>query len=82
MESVAGRTVLLVEDDVATRALIARQLRRAGLDVVAVESGERVLAEAADRYAAFDVVILTGGGLAGRGIADRDRRAARRRVVA
>ncbi|MGH7449249.1 MAG: response regulator [Longimicrobiales bacterium] len=58
MEPTAGKTALLVEDDVATRALIARQLRRSGLEVLAVESGERVLKEAADRYASFDVVIL------------------------
>lgn len=58
MDAVAGQGILLVEDDVATRALIARQLRRAGLEVTAVESGERVLAEVADRYTAFDVVIL------------------------
>lgn len=53
-----GKSALLVEDDVATRALIARQLRRAGLEVLALESGERVLREAADRYTSFDVVIL------------------------
>lgn len=53
-----GRSALLVEDDTATRALIARQLRRAGLDVLAMESGERVLREVADRYTSFDVVIL------------------------
>lgn len=58
MEPTAGKSALLVEDDVATRALIARQLRRSGLDVLAVESGERVLEEAADRYTSFDVVIL------------------------
>lgn len=58
MDAVAGQSVLLVEDDVATRALIARQLRRSGLEVTAVESGERVLSEVADRYTAFDVVIL------------------------
>lgn len=54
----SGMSALLVEDDTATRALIARQLRRSGLDVVALESGERVLREAADRYTSFDVVIL------------------------
>jgi two-component system response regulator RpfG len=58
MQPTAGKSALLVEDDVATRALIARQLRRSGLDVLAVESGERVLKEAADRYTSFDVVIL------------------------
>ncbi|HEX2167580.1 MAG TPA: response regulator, partial [Longimicrobiales bacterium] len=51
-------SALLVEDDAATRALITRQLERTGLDVVALESGERVLREAADRYTSFDVVIL------------------------
>jgi response regulator RpfG family c-di-GMP phosphodiesterase len=49
---------LLVEDDAETRALIARYLRRSGLGVLAVESGERALEEAADRYTTFDVVIL------------------------
>jgi putative two-component system response regulator len=49
---------LLVEDDAETRALIARYLRRSGLGVLAVESGERALEEAADRYTRFDVVIL------------------------
>jgi response regulator RpfG family c-di-GMP phosphodiesterase len=58
VDPVAGRSVLVVDDDVATRALIARQLRRAGLEVLAVESGERVLVEAPDRYTSFDVVIL------------------------
>ena len=53
-----GKSVLLVEDDAATRALIARQLRSSGVDVLALESGERVLREAADRYTSFDVVIL------------------------
>lgn len=58
MGPTAGQTALLVEDDAATRALIERQLQRAGLDVLAVESGERALQEAAHRYASFDVVIL------------------------
>lgn len=58
MERSAGRSALLVEDDVATRALIARQLRRSGLEVLAVESGERVLKEASERYTSFDIVIL------------------------
>jgi response regulator RpfG family c-di-GMP phosphodiesterase len=49
---------LLVEDDPATRALIERQLTNAGLEVLAVESGERALEQAADRYTMFDVVIL------------------------
>ena len=49
---------LLVEDDAETRMLIARYLRRSGLGVLAVESGERALEEAADRYTTFDVVIL------------------------
>lgn len=53
-----GQSALLVEDDTATRALIARQLRRSGLEVLALESGERVLREVADRYTTFDVVIL------------------------
>ncbi|HSJ31425.1 MAG TPA: response regulator [Longimicrobiales bacterium] len=58
MQPITGKSALLVEDDTATRALIARQLRRSGLDVLALESGERVLREAADRYTSFDVVIL------------------------
>ena len=58
MQPTAIQSALLVEDDVATRALIARQLRRSGLNVLAMESGERVLREAADRYTTFDVVIL------------------------
>jgi two-component system, response regulator RpfG len=58
MEPTAGQSALLVEDDSTTRALIARQLQRSGLDVLAVESGERVLTDAADRYASFDLVIL------------------------
>jgi response regulator RpfG family c-di-GMP phosphodiesterase len=58
MQPLAGKTALLVEDDIATRALVARQLRRAGLEVLAVESGEQVLLEAADRYTTFDVFIL------------------------
>jgi response regulator RpfG family c-di-GMP phosphodiesterase len=57
MESTVGQA-LLVEDDAETRALIARYLRRSGLGVLAVESGERALEEAADRYTTFDVVIL------------------------
>ena len=58
MQPTGIRSALLVEDDVATRALIARQLRRSGLNVLAMESGERVLKEASDRYASFDIVIL------------------------
>jgi response regulator RpfG family c-di-GMP phosphodiesterase len=58
MRPTAAQNALLVEDDTATRALLARQLERAGLNVLAVESGERALQEAADRYASFDVVVL------------------------
>lgn len=57
MEPLVG-SALLVEDDAATRAMVARQLRRAGLEVLAAESGEEVLREAAARYLSFDVVIL------------------------
>ncbi|MBR9989716.1 MAG: response regulator [Gemmatimonadetes bacterium] len=58
MRRTAEMSALLVEDDATTRALIERQLRRAGVEVLALESGERVLRDAADRYTSFDVVIL------------------------
>jgi response regulator RpfG family c-di-GMP phosphodiesterase len=47
--------VLLIEDDAATRNLIARHLGREGYAVTAVEAAEEGMVEAAD--AAFDVVI-------------------------
>jgi putative two-component system response regulator len=49
--------VLLVEDEKATRDVIARHLRRSGLDVVAVESGEAALVEASRAGAGFAVVV-------------------------
>ena len=55
--SLETRTVLIVEDDVATRSFIARQLRRKGMEVTAVGSAEEVLVEASRRSVAFDVVV-------------------------
>jgi len=55
-ENVQNRRALLVEDDAATRSVIARHLRRSGLDVTAVESGEQVLLDAG-RDGVYDVVI-------------------------
>ena len=40
-------TVLVGEDDATTRRLISFKLKREGFEVVAVENGEQVLAEAA-----------------------------------
>src|SRR3990172_8647134 len=57
MQRKDSKTALLVEDDAAPRALLARHLRRSGLDVTALESAERVLVEASQRHMAFDVVI-------------------------
>lgn len=51
------KRVLLVEDDEATRSVIARHLRRSDLEVVAVESGEAALVEASRAGAGFAVVV-------------------------
>ncbi|CAN5705731.1 two-component system response regulator [soil metagenome] len=51
------KRALLIEDDAATRMLIAKHLRLSGLEVTALESGEQVLVEAARREVAFDVVV-------------------------
>lgn len=52
-----GRTALVVEDEAATRALIARCLRATGLEVTEAESAERVLVDASRRHTAWDVVV-------------------------
>ncbi|HUF49958.1 MAG TPA: response regulator [Longimicrobiales bacterium] len=57
MRSLETKTVLIVEDEVGTRNLIARHLRRKGMEVTAVESGEAVLMDATRRTVAYDVVI-------------------------
>lgn len=51
------KRALLVEDDAATRKLIATHLRRSGLEVTALESAEQVLIEAARRDVGYDVVV-------------------------
>jgi response regulator RpfG family c-di-GMP phosphodiesterase len=56
-DEVLGRTVLLVEDDAATRGMIARHLRGSGFDVTAVESAEEVILRGAEAPATYDVVI-------------------------
>jgi response regulator RpfG family c-di-GMP phosphodiesterase len=50
-------TVLLVEDDVATRGMIARHLRTSGFEVTPVESAEKVIFEVDTQSRVFDVVI-------------------------
>jgi len=50
-------SVLLVEDDAATRGMIARHLRNTGCDVTAVESAEQVIFEVDRQSRRFDVVI-------------------------
>lgn len=56
-ESREMKRALLIEDDAATRMVLARHLRRSGLEVTALESGEQVLIEAARREVGFDVVV-------------------------
>lgn len=48
-----ARRVLLVEDNVATRRMIDRHLRRSGFDVTAVESAEHIAGEGTD----YDIVV-------------------------
>lgn len=56
-ESRETKRALLIEDEVATRMLLARHLRRSGLEVTALESGEQVLIEAARCEVSFDIVV-------------------------
>lgn len=51
------QNILLVEDDAATRAMIARHLRVAGYAVTPMESAEQVLLATAERPLDFGVVI-------------------------
>jgi CheY-like chemotaxis protein len=51
------KRVLLVEDEAGTRSLLARQLRRSGLEVTAVESGEAALVEAGRTAGGYQVVV-------------------------
>jgi putative two-component system response regulator len=57
MERQESRRVLLVEDEPATRSLLARHLRRSGLEVLAVDSGEAALVAARRAPAGYDVVV-------------------------
>jgi response regulator RpfG family c-di-GMP phosphodiesterase len=52
-----GRSVLLVEDDAATRGMIARHLRGSGFVVTTAESAEEVILGAGDDVRTYDVVI-------------------------
>jgi DNA-binding NtrC family response regulator len=54
--TVAARTVLVVDDDPAMRALLRDWLERAGYRVLEEPSGERLLAAASSGR--FDIVIL------------------------
>ncbi|MGH7506137.1 MAG: response regulator, partial [Longimicrobiales bacterium] len=56
-DDMPGRTVLLVEDDAATRGMIARHLRSSGFEVTTAESAEQVILDAGAGTAAYDVVI-------------------------
>lgn len=49
-EFVAGKRVLLAEDDTAARRILARILRQMGLDVVEVADGGRMLVEITSLY--------------------------------
>jgi putative two-component system response regulator len=56
-DETTGRSVLLVEDDGATRGMIARHLRGSGFDVTAVESAEDVILQGGAAPRTYDVVI-------------------------
>jgi len=56
-EQATPESVLLVEDDPATRGLLARHLRNCGYEVTALESAEQVVINAKERSAPYDVVI-------------------------
>lgn len=57
MQEPGRRSVLLVEDDIATRGMIARHLRNSGYEVTQVESAEEVIFAATRDGRRFDVVI-------------------------
>jgi two-component system sensor histidine kinase/response regulator len=57
----AGKRVLLVEDEEADRTMLSEQLRRAGLKVTAVVEGDAALAQlraAAAQGGAFDLAVI------------------------
>jgi len=70
-EDVRGRRALVVEDEEAVRNLTARILERAGMVVLAVESGEEGIAEL-ERGGDFDLVLTDFGlpGVSGRALVD------------
>ncbi len=57
MDGTVQSTVLLVEDDAATRGMLARHLRAAGYEVTPAESAEQVIFEVDRNGRRFDVVI-------------------------
>ncbi|MFO7893699.1 MAG: PAS domain-containing protein [Longimicrobiales bacterium] len=70
-EDVQSRRVLIVEDEEAVRDLTARILERAGMIVLAVESGEEGIAEL-ERGGGFDLVLTDFAlpGVSGRALVD------------
>jgi response regulator RpfG family c-di-GMP phosphodiesterase len=57
VERTLGKSLLLIEDDAATRNLVARHLRNSGYEVTAVESAEEAVADSDARSEGFAVVI-------------------------
>lgn len=69
-----ARSILIVDDEPAVRALIARLLRDAGHDVIEASGGEEALSAVADRTS-LDMLVtdVLMRGMSGRELADRLR---------
>lgn len=65
MDDGAGRTVLVVEDDLDTRAIYRMVLENAGWEVVEAESGDQALRQAAGRPPSAAVVDISIPGVDG-----------------
>jgi CheY-like chemotaxis protein/HPt (histidine-containing phosphotransfer) domain-containing protein len=83
MDEIQGRRVLVVDDDVIMRDVLALMLDAGGYDVWLAESGEAALQEIADGAAGIDIVLtdMHMPGLQGAELARRLRAAAGPRTL-